>query len=65
MGELVLFRIEEIDDADAATERMRPDPKKFSAEVQALPPRKFITWRPSTLVSTAEPHQPVAPQVEA
>jgi hypothetical protein len=63
MSELVLFRIDEVDDAEAATERMRPDPKKFCAEVQALPLHKSITWRPS-LVSTNELNQPVAP-VEA
>lgn len=62
MGELIVFHLEEVDDADAATERMKPDPKKFSAQVQALPARKSITWRPS-LASTSEPNP--AAQVEA
>jgi hypothetical protein len=61
MGELYVFRLEERDDADAATERF-PDPRKSSAEVQALPQRRFIFKRPT--LSTSADTQPSQPPVE-
>jgi hypothetical protein len=54
MAELHVFRLEEVDDADAATERF-PDRKAVSLAVQALPPRKFISKRPSLPTSVDEP----------
>lgn len=61
MAELYVFRLEEIDDADAATERF-PDKSKASAQVQALPERKFIFKRPT--LSTSADNQPSLPPVE-
>lgn len=61
MSEIFVFRLEEVDDADAATERFKPDPKSSSAQAQALPERKFISKRPTATVSTTD----AQPQVEA
>jgi hypothetical protein len=61
MAELFVFRLEEVDDADAATERF-PDRAKVSAQVQALPERKFVFKRPT--LSTSADTQPSQPHVE-
>lgn len=57
MSELFIFRLEEVDDADAATERCKPDAAQASATVQALPPHKHFHWRPSVSTTVAQPQQ--------
>lgn len=64
MAELHIFRLEEVDDAEAATERF-PDRKAAALEVQALPPRRYISKRPTLPTSAELPRSPLSGEANA